>query len=614
MPPIEPSPASSNSDPDVGVANILPLELDPANCLSGASSSSSSSSSPHPHMSRRLKGVWIFLVGAGVTGVFILQGTASQLLNLDQDHADALSSTWKDNDPPVALQPGETVQSLHTKQQQRLETQKETDNSLNKKKGNNQKNIPIIQESDDETPVVPVDVPVVKTAGSVFTTTNAFMQFPRHAAQSLQCRESVVNFVINATDGKDECEGLRKAFDKTCSNDDGDDDTSGSGNNNERRRRHLQQEQTQTGLPRVTMWEKTRRTFRWHAFLFETYRSLYQWLEYLFTSTLSGNAKDPFFFAEDAVIDAWDDAAYLVELDLDYVIHDDLRRRWQLERRAHLLHDNATLYSQRRQQQQQQHHQRQRHLEMAAAGNTTFWPHFDHSTHPYSPIQLQLQQHHQLQQRRRLELTTSSATNNETVLPATISSSATTTTNKTVVRPSISLELPTFNTHLSEHTLSETLMLQQGENLIVKATKNQSQILASEDAAASTKAMKESSAAVSALLNDPSSVQARTCCASILNTYHENCSVDAEEDVSDSRLVFVVCVMACCGVVKSLIRHFRILWLPEAAGCIIVGGTYCLYICTTTRARFRFRYEMLCCVAFRYYMPCFVCLCAQLCW
>jgi hypothetical protein len=34
--------------------------------------------------------------------------------------------------------------------------------------------------------------------------------------------------------------------------------------------------------------------------------------------------------------------------------------------------------------------------------------------------------------------------------------------------------------------------------------------------------------------------------------------------------------MACCGVVKSLIRHFRILWLPEAAGCILVGGTLSL--------------------------------------
>jgi hypothetical protein len=134
--------------------------------------------------------------------------------------------------------------------------------------------------------------------------------------------------------------------------------------------------------------------------------------------------------------------------------------------------------------------------------------------------------------------------------------------------------MPTSNTHLSESTFTETLMLQQGESLIEKAH-NQSQTLleANTDAAQQSKAMKEASAAVSALLNDPSSVEARTCCASILNVYHENCSVDAEQDNSDSQLVFVVCVMACCGVVKSLIRHFRILWLPEAAGCILVGGT-----------------------------------------
>jgi hypothetical protein len=129
-------------------------------------------------------------------------------------------------------------------------------------------------------------------------------------------------------------------------------------------------------------------------------------------------------------------------------------------------------------------------------------------------------------------------------------------------------------------------MLQQGENLIEKANNQSSHLLeANTDAAASSKALKESSAAVSALLNDPSSVEARTCCASILNVYHENCNVDAEQDNSDSQLVFVVSVMACCGVVKSLIRHFRILWLPEAAGCILVGGTLrcivlrCIVLC-----------------------------------
>ena len=37
------------------------------------------------------------------------------------------------------------------------------------------------------------------------------------ASDALECRASVIAFVINATDVRDECDGLRKAFDKTCS-------------------------------------------------------------------------------------------------------------------------------------------------------------------------------------------------------------------------------------------------------------------------------------------------------------------------------------------------------------------------------------------------------------
>jgi hypothetical protein len=53
--------------------------------------------------------------------------------------------------------------------------------------------------------------------------------------------------------------------------------------------------------------------------------------------------------------------------------------------------------------------------------------------------------------------------------------------------------------------------------------------------------------------------------------YQELCSTDDEEQVSDTRLFFVAIVMAICGMVKSLIRHFKLVWLPEAAGCILVG-------------------------------------------
>jgi xanthine/CO dehydrogenase XdhC/CoxF family maturation factor len=92
------------------------------------------------------------------------------------------------------------------------------------------------------------------------------------------------------------------------------------------------------------------------------------------------------------------------------------------------------------------------------------------------------------------------------------------------------------------------------------------------DAATSSKAVQEVSAVVSAVLNDPTSVEARTCCASILNVFHENCDTPDQEEVSDKKLFLIVFVLAFCGMVKSLIRYYQVRWLPEAAGCILVGG------------------------------------------
>ena len=115
---------------------------------------------------------------------------------------------------------------------------------------------------------------------------------------------------------------------------------------------------------------------------------------------------------------------------------------------------------------------------------------------------------------------------------------------------------------------------------MTNATKNEAQM----DADKSSKAMSDTNTLVEAVLNDPTSIEARTCCASIMNVYHENCNTDAEEEISDKRLFMVVLVMAFCGMTKSLIRHFKIRWLPEAAGCILVGGEFSLV--TVVDARF----------------------------
>jgi len=340
------------------------------------------------------------------------------------------------------------------------------------------------------------------------------------AANALVCRKSVVNFVINATDVKDECEGLKKAFDKTCSNDDeeeaGQGGTSAGGNNGIRRMRHLlgrgqRQQQNPSNWP---LLRETVRRHRDNAYLF-AYRH-YRWFNRLARRLEFG--KPAFFFAEDSIVEAYDDATCVVNNDLDSVHHRDLQLQFARDRmRA-----------------REEEHRKKRQLEENAVDNGGGVG--DAVANPIVNV-------------------------NKT---------------RTSTFPK-SLALPTASKHVSEKVASETLLLHQGDKAIEKAhnesQKNANNENAKQDAKASSKAMADANAAVSALLNDPSSIEARTCCASILNVYHENCSTDEEEELSDSRLFFVVFVMATCGIVKSLIRHFRILWMPEAAGCILVGGT-----------------------------------------
>lgn len=149
------------------------------------------------------------------------------------------------------------------------------------------------------------------------------------------------------------------------------------------------------------------------------------------------------------------------------------------------------------------------------------------------------------------------------------------------------LSLPTTKHSVSEKMLGEALLLQREEKIIseVKAVRETNAPNETQDnvAAASIRAVSETVDVVSSVLNDPSSVEARTCCASILNVFHETCSVDQEEELSDKRLVVVVVVIALCGWVKSLIRYFQIRWLPEAAGCIVVGGECKCVLISTLR-------------------------------
>ncbi|KAL7450927.1 hypothetical protein ACHAWC_002782, partial [Mediolabrus comicus] len=172
--------------------------------------------------------------------------------------------------------------------------------------------------------------------------------------------------------------------------------------------------------------------------------------------------------------------------------------------------------------------------------------------------------------------------------------------------PMISLNIPTAEKHISEETLNDALLLQESEegvNTMASVDQQQQQpseaeegtegdeatndaqtadegvktnaeaAVAAKDAAESAEAIRTATAAVKNIMNDPKSVEARTCCASILSVFHDHCdpTTTGVEDYSDRRLLVVVFVITVCGMVKSIIRHLNIRWLPEAGGCILVG-------------------------------------------
>jgi hypothetical protein len=316
---------------------------------------------------------------------------------------------------------------------------------------------PVIDADDDS-------LPQAAASGSKF-----------HAADTLMCGATVIDYVINATDLKDECEGLRKAFTKTCTNEK---EESSSESKKNSRRRSLEDQ----NHPRYSRRKPSNPLIAWQHFLYRLMHGLWHWLE----------PKKAVFMSEEEVVEEFEFAKFEVAQGWDIEVSDD---------------DDALRRSHRR----------------------------------------------FLEERMEEE-----------------------------VKPTVYLELPTTHKHVSEKTWSETLVLQNEENMIesvMKAQQNQTNTNvtvneATANAAESSKAVADTAAFVANVLNDPTSVEARACCTSILNVFHENCSVDVEEELSDIRLFIVVAVIGLCGLVKSLIRHFHIRWLPEAAGCIMVGGKY----------------------------------------
>ena len=327
-----------------------------------------------------------------------------------------------------------------------------------------------------------------------------------HAADALLCRDTVIDYVINATDLRDECDGLKKAFTKTCTDEADDVEEMPVPS---KRQRLLYTKNVQQYEPRPMI--KQANPLMYFHFRF---RKLWQCIRDKWFQD-----HDSIFLAEEAVIREWDNAQYEVQNDFDMRLHE--------------YFDAAKVRTMRSRQ--------HRFLEYA--------------------------------------------------LQTEINPGGLLITNKTrpvgMAKPHLSLELPTNIQHVSNKMLSETLLLQNEDKIIASAVKASQNHTDTTDnaayAAASSKAMSDTTELVSSVLNDPTSVEARTCCASILNVFHENCSITEEEELSDKRLFISVFIIAVCGLVKSLIRHFHLRWLPEAAGCILVGGKYspCVNRCLT---------------------------------
>ena len=327
------------------------------------------------------------------------------------------------------------------------------------------------------------------------------------AYDALECRASVIDFVINATDIKDECDGLRKAFDKTCSAA----PAPAVGNSDE------------AGVLPAGVGRRKRRLLGTEA---ESYR-----------------------------VESW--GAYVSRL---------LTRLIPTSKEAEAdLSDGSELGK------HIGHRRSQRRLATEEIGEGELYGDDDVGIVDVSVGEIK--------RGYDREIFGEGGQSKPLVIKEGGESSG-----ATGVMP-LSPKLPTSSLHVADQMLNDAVTLAGGaSNEAISMALNATDATASEvvhegvaaaaaDAQKSAEAVSQTTAAVSAVLNDESSVEARTCCASILNVFHEHCDHPDEDDFDDKRLFIIVFVIAVCSMVKSLIRHFKIRWLPEAAGCILVGVT-----------------------------------------
>ena len=449
----------------------------------------------------------------------------------------------------------------------------------------------------------------------------------RPAYDALECRSSVIDFVINATDVKDECEGLRKAFDKTCSAPsqqavpDSSDAASAAEGYYRNRRRLL-------GTAELSYQDES-----WGGYTSRKLSNLWKGARYysrrLRRYYLSAEGEEELAYVEDQVVgEAWDDAKYQIDHGYDeseeyvnnvrrilsYYPPVDKKKKSTMVlqgRRSLAASSDKSFVDGSGADNNYNNDEEDNWIEWADEAGVNI----PNRTEVASVRRRRLEYHRSrfLKKQKRKNADVDAAIEAELMAEdeeaaagggelfgdddqAAVDISGDQEVDNVEGRqsgvqpkdpsPNLGLftspKLPTSSEHVTGQMLNDAVRLTNGgTNQAIAAVLNATNGTASgvsaavaaatADAHQSAEAVSKATAAVSAVMNDPSSVEARTCCASILNVFHEHCDHPDAEELTDSRLFIVVFVIAFCGMVKSLIRHFQLRWLPEAGGCILVG-------------------------------------------
>jgi len=385
-------------------------------------------------------------------------------------------------------------------------------NKDKKKHGNKKKRIQVIDFPDS--PVPHAALP----AGAIIK-----------AADALMCEATIIDYVINATDLRDECIGLQKAFEATCTDgaeEEQDVSTQGRG----RRLSSLDDGSSNRTTQEASAIPHDDRIRRKNNPIKSVQSCIYRITKRIRKWRMFGHIGNSKIGLQDQVEMEYADAKYEVE-------NEFVATQYKFKDSINTTRIERGLKEIEAKQQQKAETTAEPDKSQTSANGVAKKPHADANDAKANP------------------------------------------NNAAQNRPKPNMNVPIASAHVSSKALQETLMLQNNDKVmesVVRASVDQAAVNASNpdgksQSAVSAKAVSDTLEAVNAVLNDPTSIEARSCCTSILSVFNENCGPDDEEELSDKRLFIVVAVIALCGLVKSLIRHFDMKWLPEAAGCILVG-------------------------------------------